>query len=59
MKVRHIKMKYVTPIIEKTMVETKDVLTASTGVSVVERNNSNGTLGADFSISFSDLFSKY
>ena len=52
-------MKYVTPIIEKTMVETKDVLTASTGVSVVERNNSNGTLGADFSISFSDLFSKY
>ena len=51
-------MKYVTPIIEKTMVETKDVLTASTGVAVVERNNANGTLGADYSISFKDLFRK-
>lgn len=51
-------MKYVTPMIEKTMIETKDVLTASTGVTVVERNNANGTLGADYKISFSNLFGK-
>ena len=48
-------MKYVAPIIEKTMIETKDVLTVSGDVKVVESNNGNS---ADYTIDFSKLFSK-
>ena len=48
-------MKYVTPMLEKAVVETKDVIAASKSITVVERNN-EGSFGADYKIDFSSLF---
>ena len=48
-------MKYEAPKLEKTIIETKDIITASKDYTVIERDE-NGSLGADYKIDFSKLF---
>ena len=48
-------MKYVAPTLEKTIVETKDIVTASADYTLVEKDE-NGSLSANYNIDFSKLF---